>query len=655
MNSRRRTVRFRLTVGFVAVVLVANTLLSVMTLTHISSVFLKEVQTRVRLDLNSARTVYDGHAKGISRTLATLRLIRRLHEALTDAGKPTAIADLLHTARDEHDIDMLTLLDSKGRVVYRATNPERVGDDLSTNLIVEQAMRSGLPATGTIIVSRDDLLKEGDELAERAYSEILETPAAHPSRQKAETSGMVVGAAVPVMAPGAGLVGFLYGGNLLNLRHGLVDTIKEEVFQNQTLQGRDIGTATIFQNDLRVTTNVHTSSGERAVGTRLSAEVYDAVVIRGETWADRAFVVNDWYITAYEPLRNPAGKIIGALYVGLLETPFSRPLWLIVTVFLALMAATTLISLVLFFFMSKSILKPIGRVLSLSRKMVGGDLSARVGIRPPGEMGLLCEAIDRMADAVEEREERLKAATRRQIGQSEKLASVGRLAAGIAHEINNPLTGVLTFSHLLKKKENLDQQDRQDVELIISETTRVRQIVRGLLDFARETPSSRQPLNLNEVVRQTVKLVQSQKDFDRVSIELDLSPDVPELCADENQLQQVLLNLSLNACEAMPQGGRLAIRTGSAEDGVEIRLADTGIGIAQEDLERVFEPFFTTKEPGKGTGLGLAVSYGIIQRHGGTMRLESQEGEGSTFTICLPLDTHSCAESAPDNNEEESR
>jgi two-component system, NtrC family, sensor kinase len=635
MRATRKTIRFRLTVGFIAVVLVANTLLSLLTITHISSVLLEEVQTRVRLDLNSARNVYEDHARGISRTLATLRLSCGITNVLI-SGETSSVGDLLNFARAEHNMDMLTLLDRHGKVLYRSSNRDQRGDELSTNPIVAEAIRSQAAAVGTIIVSREDLLLESRKLAQRAYAEILPTPAAHPSDRQVETSGMVVGAAVPVVSANAGLVGFLYGANLLNRRYGLVDTIKEEVFPNQTIEGHDIGSATIFQNDLRISTNVLSSGGERAVGTRLSAEVFDAVVTNGETWADRAFVVHDWYITAYEPIRNPAGKIIGALYVGLLEAPFTRPIWLIVTVFLSLMALTTVISLVLFFFMSKSILNPIGKVLSLSHKMVAGDLSARVGIRPPGEMGLLCEAIDQMADAVEEREEQLKDTTRRQIGQSEKLASVGRLAAGIAHEINNPLTGVLTFSHLLRKKDNLDEQDRQDVELIIHETTRVREIVRGLLDFARETPSSRLPLNLNEVIRQTIKLVQGQKDFGRVKVNLDLSPEVPEICADANQLQQVLLNLALNACEAMPKGGTLTIRTRPGDDTVEILVRDTGVGIRQEVLDKVFEPFFTTKEPGKGTGLGLAVSYGIVQQHGGTMHLESTEGAGTFLTIVLP-------------------
>jgi two-component system NtrC family sensor kinase len=272
----------------------------------------------------------------------------------------------------------------------------------------------------------------------------------------------------------------------------------------------------------------------------------------------------------------------------------------------------------------------------MSQKVVEGDLSARVGIRPTGEVGLLCQAIDSMADAVAEREAKLKLATRQQIGQSEKMASIGRLAAGVAHEINNPLTGVLTFAHLLKEEANLDEQGKQDVDLIINETTRAAQIVRGLLDFARERPAVKAPLDINEVIRRTLQLLGNQKAFQQIVIVEDLEDDLPKVNGDENQLQQVLLNLSLNACEAMPDGGTLLVSTVSQNGQVLIKVTDTGCGIKREHMDQIFEPFFSTKPVGKGTGLGLSVTYGIIQQHSGDLDVESQEGKGTTFTIALP-------------------
>jgi len=233
------------------------------------------------------------------------------------------------------------------------------------------------------------------------------------------------------------------------------------------------------------------------------------------------------------------------------------------------------------------------------------------------------------AEAALQRSEQLRAA-------SEKLAAIGRLAAGIAHEINNPLTGVLTFSHLLREKENLDDQDRQDLDLIIHETTRASGIVRDLLDFARERPSEKRTVQLNEIVRRTVRLLGNQKAFQKITIVENLDDGLPGVEADENQIQQVLVNLLLNACAAMSDGGTLMLSSTLHDGHVCVAVADTGTGIRREHLHRIFEPFFSTKSVGQGTGLGLSVSYGIVQQHGGRLEVESQEGMGSTFTVVLP-------------------
>jgi two-component system, NtrC family, sensor kinase len=311
----------------------------------------------------------------------------------------------------------------------------------------------------------------------------------------------------------------------------------------------------------------------------------------------------------------------------------SCPCWDLLWI-LMFIAAT--INLAFVFLLMTAVVRPIGRIVEMSRKVIDGDISARVDIRPSGEMGDLCHAINGMAEAIAKREGQMKQSLSRQVTRAEKLASIGRLAAGVAHEINNPLTGVLTFSHLMREKPNMDDQDREDLDLIIRETTRAADIVRGLLDFARERPVLMERLDLNEVVRRTVRLIANQKKFEKIDIEELLLEDLPEVHGDMNQLQQVLLNLALNACSAMPSGGRLTIRTMVADDRVLLKISDTGCGIKAEHLDRIFEPFFTTQDVGKGTGLGLSVSHGIIEQHGGDLEVESREGEGSTFSIYLP-------------------
>ncbi|MCP4129574.1 MAG: 4Fe-4S dicluster domain-containing protein [bacterium] len=223
--------------------------------------------------------------------------------------------------------------------------------------------------------------------------------------------------------------------------------------------------------------------------------------------------------------------------------------------------------------------------------------------------------------------------------QTEKLASLGRLASGIAHEINNPLTGVLTFSSLLLEDLG-NTEHKEDLETIVNETTRCRDIVRGLLDFARESKSVKEPANLNSIITDTLSILGKHLNFQKVDIHLDLSPEVPVFNMDINQMKSVINNLAINAADAMPEGGELSIqsRFDAKDKNVEVKITDTGSGISEENVSKIFDPFFTTKQAGKGTGLGLAVIYGIIERHKGTVHVNSVMGEGTTFTMQLPID-----------------
>jgi len=630
------SLRFKLTVGFIVVVLVANAVLAVATVEYFSGRLVQEVQTRVRVDLGFARKVYRSDGERISRVLEAVAVCRAIESSLKREVRGD-LARVLRKVWREQGIDMLTLISPEGKVIYRAHNPGRSGDNLFDIPMVAKVLREQKSASGVMIFPANLLARDGDALARRARITVKEPRWAGPGRVKVSSDGMLIGAAVPIVSlQGDGeFLGVLFGARLLNRRCETVDTIKKELFHDQMHRGKDVGTSTIFMGDLRICTNVRDTGGARAIGTRLGGAVRRLVLEEGEIWAGRAFVVTDWYITAYEPIRNSEGKIIGALYVGLLEEPYIQPQKVMIRFFLIMVCITTLISIVLLFVLSRMMLRPIDHIVAMSRKVIRGDLMARVGISPPGEMGVLCKAVDHMADAIDQRERLLKDATRKQIGQSEKMASVGRLAAGIAHEINNPLTGVLTYAHMLRKAKDLDTQKQQDLDVIIRETTRVRDIVRGLLDFSRQSPSDMERLDVNEVIEQTMLLVRNQKEFRKVVVVEDLMPEMPPLRGDKNQLQQVFLNLALNACEAMPDGGTLSVTTSVAEGKIIISVGDTGSGIEAESLGNIFDPFYTTKPVGKGTGLGLSVSYGIVEQHGGRIEVKSDVEKGTTFTLIL--------------------
>ena len=632
----RLSLRTRLFASFLVVIVVTGATAVIVAAWMIGETIMRQAQDKVRLDLNSARLVYEGAINDVRESVTHTAVRFFIRDALS-GGEVASLAPELARVRRREGLDVLTLTDVRGQVLLRVGNPAVKGDSQAGNELIKAALAREATVACTEIVPREELLKEGPDLAGRAYLRLVDTLRAKPTRRTENTSAMMIVAAAPILNEAGEVLGLLHAGKLLNRNFELVDKVRDTVYSGERYAGRHVGTATIFQADVRISTNVMTAKGERAIGTRVSAEVYEQVLERGQSWVERAFVVNDWYITAYEPIRNISGDVVGILYVGMLERKFTdmrrRALW----AFIGISLGGIGLSAAICYFLSKGLARPAKALMLAARQLAAGDLTQRV--QPDDsteEIGMLGSTFNLMADAVAEREEQLKLATRRQIGQSEKQASIGRLAAGVAHEINNPLTGVLTFSHLLREKENLDEQDRGDLDLIIQEATRASEIVRGLLDFARERPAAKEPMDVNEVVRRTLRLLGNQKAFQQIVIVEDLADGLPQVDGDVNQLQQVLLNLSLNACEAMPGGGTLLVSTAAQDENVLVRVTDTGCGIKAEHLDRIFEPFFSTKAVGKGTGLGLSVSYGIIQQHGGELEVDSEEGKGTTFTIVLP-------------------
>jgi two-component system NtrC family sensor kinase len=432
-----------------------------------------------------------------------------------------------------------------------------------------------------------------------------------------------------------------------------VDKVKDIVFEGERYKGRDIGTVTIFQGDLRIATNVRDETGARAVGTRVSREVGRTVLGEGRAWVDRAFVVTDWYISAYNPLRDAAGRIVGMLYVGMLEKPYLDRRDAVMGTFTGLAVLCALALLLILYLLTLGITRPLRAMVEATDKIAQGELDHRLGISSRDEVGRLARSFDRMTEdlrkananlvewgrtlerRVEERTHELRAMQDHML-QSEKLASLGKIAAGVAHEINNPLTSILINTHLMLEQGDRIAPFRENLTLMAEETARCAMIVKRLLDFARQTPPRMERAGVNELIERTGRLLEIQAGVRNIRIALDLAPGLPAIELDRNQIQQVFWNLTLNAIEAMPDGGTLTLasRPGTAPGAVEVEIADTGVGIPRENMTRLFDPFFTTKA--SGTGLGLAVTYGIVERHGGTIEVKSEVGRGSVFTIKFP-------------------
>jgi len=639
MLNVKISLRTKLVISCLAVVIITGFVGTLVGVYLIGDGIIREEQDRVRTDLYSAREIYQGELKDI-KDLVRLTAVRFfIKEALLKSDLEGIEEELMRIREEEH-LDILTLTDKNGKVLFRASNPDVYGDSQAEDELVNRVLLEKEVVASTQIFSGKELEKEGEDLAGQAYIEFIPTPMEKPRPEKEETSGMVMKAAAPVMGYDNELLGIIYAGRLLNRNYEIVDKVKDTVFKGVKYKGKDIGTVTIFQGDLRISTNVQNLDGSRAIGTRVSEEVYDQVLMKGMPWIDRAFVVNNWYITAYEPIENIKGEIIGILYVGLLEEKFTDIQKKTMGIFLGITLAGMALALIISYFLTSGILKPVNRLVYASKQLAKGDLTQRVELTSKDEIGELAEAFNFMASSIKERDDQLKARTQQKIQESERLASLGRLAAGVAHEINNPLGAILVYSNLLLEESELHDPGRENLKKVVRETIRCKEIVKGLLDFARKTEPKKELTNINNILERVLSLVEKQTLFQNIKIAKKLHPRLPMAMIDITQIQQVFMNIILNAAEAMEGKGSLTIGTQLLKDGrfIEIGFTDTGCGIPQENMKRLFEPFFTTKEETKGIGLGLAISYGIIKNHGGNIEVKSQVGEGTTFIIKLPVE-----------------
>jgi len=645
----------KISAGFILVVLLGGLISMLSGNKLIGDNILKQAQKKVGHDQESAWMVYNNYLSEI-RMIIDFTTKREDISSFLKTNNEKMLYKSLNEVKEHYQLDFFSLTDSHGRVIIRTSNPEKTGDDKSQCDLVKLAL-GGKSSSATQILSRQELLKEGGtSLADRAFIKIIPTPKTMPATKEEETSGMVLKAAAPIMDKKGSIVGVLYGGRLLNRDYSIVDKIKDLVYKAEKYNDKDIGTATIFQWDLRVSTNVKMADGKRAIGTRVSGEVYRKVLKEGNPWIDRAFVVDDWYITSYSPIRDIAGNVIGILYVGMLEQPYRDLKKEVISTFLTITFMGVILAILISYYIAGSITKPLQNIVSVTRMVANGDMSQEVRVNSRDEMGYVAtsfnQMIGRLKDAreelekwgkmleqkVEKRTEELRSA-QDQILRSERLAALGRLAAGVAHEMNNPLSGILLFTQSLLKRTGDNPSVQEDLKVIEQEIIRCSRIVRSLLDFARETKPKKVPTHINQVIETTLSLVENQADFHNIHIIKELNPSISEIPLDANQMQQVLMNIIINAADAMPEGGTLNITSSlsSEDNSVDIKIADTGCGIPQALIDRIYDPFFTTKEGKKGTGLGLAVSYGIIKKHQGFILVESEEGKGTTFTIQLPI------------------
>lgn len=609
------------------------------------------------------------------------------------------LSTLLEQIRIKVGFDYLNLLNQNG--TKRLTADGWVPWEMPASKLTEKLRQASLADERDGVSGIEIYPKEYWSLQETVSPEVIEVPLvetqhALPTNRTQEDRAMVVRGLQRVVNADNKPIALLEGGTLLNSNFGVVDEIRDLVYAEGSLVEGSIGTVTVFLEDVRITTNVPSDDQSRALGTRVSTEVRNRVLREGETWIDRAFVVNDWYISAYEPIVDVEGNNVGMLYAGYLEEPYRHQLHKGIALISALLISGSLLALAAAVYGAQSIFKPVEAIARVIRATALGE-RRRIGKIDSGdELGEVAGQFDSMLDTLEQNQLRIEndamqleekvrsrtkeleqqnvrlqesmllvSETRQRLAMAEKLAAVGQLTAGVAHEINNPTAVILgNMDILLEEIGDARSGVQTEIDLIIEQVYRIRSITDRLLQYSRpSTESSRfenfeaiaagsnapagsldsvspldtiEDLDINDVVSDTLQLVQHELDDKAISLDIVFDDENANVRVDRQEFQQVLVNLLSNAIDAVDHWGHISLKTGSDSREVWFSVSDNGKGIAPDDLQRLFDPFFTQGKEG-GTGLGLSVSYGIVRRYGGHIDVQSEQSKGSRFTVRFPV------------------
>lgn len=626
--------------------------------------------TKVRSDLAVARGYFLQVQSEVGTSTQATANSYALHQALV-THNTALIEHTLQKAQQTRSLDFVNLYSPQGQLLsaswLKNNSYSRLIDKGNRPIWLKE---TAAEFNQLLKLSQTQVLQLAPHLAARLEIPLVATPNAAPSQRTQEDRALMMLASYPVSGADSQPLAWVQAGVLLNQNLPLIDHINQIVYPQGSLPLGSLGTATLFLDDVRVTTNVRLFQEQRAIGTRVSQAVRQAVLERGETWLDRAFVVNDWYVSAYEPLLNAQRERIGMLYVGYLETPFrqvkTRLLALVIGIFGVAMVLAAWLSLR----WARSIFQPVERMNQTMQDVEEGQAAARVGLLPQqDELGALAGHLDHLLDTVNDNTARLQRwnedldtqVARRtqelqestqslqqaqaQLVKSEKLAAIGQLTASVAHEINNPIAVMQGNLDLLR--ETLGPQARpvaEEISLMDQQIERMRLIVTQLLQYARPNDYAGYvvALDVNDTLASSLVLVEHLLGQASIHVQRDWQAS-HSVAINRQELQQVLINLMINAIQAMPKGGTLTLRSRDQQDdagqsGVLIQVCDTGIGLSEQAKERLFSPFFTTKTD--GNGLGLWISVGLVERYGGSISAHNRhelgdDNHGAVFGVCL--------------------
>ena len=648
LYRRKRSVRLQLLVMALVPLMVLLPVLLVMGISRwnndYNNLLIAKVESELQVAEQYLQRIVGATGTSVEALAASL--------AIQKAAENGQLNDFLTLEKDALGLDFLSIV-----------QPTSIDEHMQKWPVVQSAL-TGTARTAVDLFEAEDLLMIDVALAEQAELILIPTEAAVPTNKVAETRGMMIHTAAPVSINGSQRV--LMGGILLNRNLDFIDTINTLVYQRKNTAEDPRGTATLFLEDVRISTNVRLFENVRALGTRVSAEVRRAVLDQGQTWLDRAFVVNDWYISGYLPIYDSFDQRIGMLYVGFLEEPFRLVKRDAIAMMWIAFIGVLIVFIPVFLRLAGGIFSPLERMTKTMRRVETGDLTARNNLNQSGgEIAEVSHHLDHLLDQVQERDKQLRdwadvlnvrveertaqlqeanrklETTYKQLVMSEKLASIGEITAGVAHEINNPVAVIQGNVDVVRL--TLGEQAepvKTELDLIDRQIMRIGGIVGKLLQFARPSDYGKfeEYVNLRDVTQDSLGLVDHVYASNDIDVKLEFT-NVPDVKINPSELQQVIINLIINAVQAMDGKGILTIQSHVLErdgkNGVCLAFHDSGPGISEDTINTIFDPFFTTKRA-KGTGLGLSISQTIIQTAGGIITADNHPKGGALMSIWLP-------------------
>lgn len=621
----------------VAIFLMLAIALSTVSTLWINQNTIRDAQHRVEVAIRWAREAFNQKNRDAHQVLAVVaqnELLRDFLENPRDPKLTAAVQEKFNNFRLQHHMDILNIVSADGTVLLRTRPPFERGDDISDNPFIRHVLLNGKSIEGAIVLSRSALVREGESLLERAVD------------ATGEPTGMFTGTAVPVMRGGK-LIGIISSGTLVNGNNDLIDTIRDAVSYGDYYKGRSVGTATIFMGDKRIATNVVGNKAGRATGTAASAEVADMVLLRGQSWAGRAWVVDAWYLSYYEPIRDPDNNLIGMLYVGELEEKYRDIRFKAVASVVSVIFIAMLFSIVVFILIARSILDPVGKLRDVTGRLIKGERSARVTERFGGELGDLTRSFNNMADDIERHTAEIERKQRELAALNNELEMTNRnyidMLGFISHELKNPLASAVLSLHTVKDGYlgELSDKQKRGLESVAESLDYFKELIRSYLDLSKLEKGDYVINRRNTALKAMVidpAMNGLAEEIRKHHLTLDIGVhDDTMVDADPDLLRIVYDNLIGNAVKYGREGGVIRLRE-KVRDGRQVfSVYNEGAGIPREKMDMLFKKFsriYSQENAGKrGSGLGLYACREIIQKHGGKIWAESEPGKWVEFSF----------------------